>query len=263
MDIARMHEQAAELVALLRLQSMPIALRMLRSEADIPEDAVRPVRDLGHHLSFCQALALTRRKGLTIAETREDMWCFEPVVGLGFVEPPQAFLDGHNRYPGSASTPEAGATWARNLPRFEHPTYSAVVTAPLETASFEPDVFILYGNPAVMTQIMLAKNWLDGEDILTRMSGHAACVYYVVPAVAERQWRMSIPCGGDQRRAGCDDYSMVFSAPAGALDDLLSGLRAIRDTGCGLPTSPSFAIEYPLEKSYVELAHVIGMDWVR
>jgi len=259
----QMHEHAAEMVALLRLQSMPIALKMLRSEEEIPENAVRPVRDLGHHLSFCQALALTRRRGLTIAETREDMWCFEPVVGLGFAPPPQAFLDGHNRYPTSASTLGAGATWARNMPRFDHPTYRAVVTAPLETAGFDPDIFIVYGSPAVMTQIMLAKNWLDGGDILTTMSGHAACVYYVVPAVAQQQWRMSIPCGGDQRRAGCDDYSMVFSAPATVLGDLLAGLRAIRDTGCGLPSSPSFAVEYPLEKSYVELAHAIGMDWVR
>lgn len=258
----RMHEQASGLVSLLRLQSMPIALKMLRSEEEIPADAVRPVRDLGHHLSFCQALALTRRRGLTIAETREDMWCFEPVVGLGFVEPPERFLQGHNRYPASASTLEAGATWARNMPRFEPPGYAAVVTAPLETATFEPDIFLLYGAPAVMTQIMLAKNWLDGEDILTPMTGHAACVYYVVPAVAQRQWRMSIPCGGDQRRAGCDDYSMVFSAPADALGDLLAGLRAIRDAGCGLPSSPAFAIEYPLEESYVELGRAVGMDWV-
>jgi uncharacterized protein (DUF169 family) len=263
LDIADMHEHARELESLLRLQSMPIALKMLTSEQEIPEDALRPMRDMGHHLSFCQALALTRRRGLTVAETLEDMWCFEPVVGLGFVEPPQRFLEGHNRYPASASTLEAGATWARNMPRFDYPAYSAVVTAPLESADFEPDIFILYGSPAVMTQIMLAKNWLDGEDILTTMSGHAACVYYVVPALKQQGWRMSIPCGGDLRRTGLDDYSMVFSAPIGVLGDLLAGLRAIRDTGCGLPSSPSFAVEYPLEESYVEIGKAIGMDWVK
>lgn len=262
-DIEQMHEDARELESLLRLQSMPIALKMLRREEEIPEDAVRPLRDLGHHLSFCQALALTRRRGLTIAETLEDMWCFEPVVGLGFVEPPRRFLEGHNRYPASASTLEAGATWASNMPRFDYPIYSAVVTAPLEAASFEPDILMLYGNPAVMTHIMLAKNWLDGKDILSTMTGHAACVYYVVPALKEHQWRMSIPCGGDLRRTGCDDYSMVFSAPAAALGDLLAGLRAIRDTGCGLPSSPSFAVEYSLEESYVEIGQSIGMEWVK
>ena len=261
-DIEQLQKNAGELERLLRLQSMPIALKMLSSEAEIPEDAVRPSRDMGHHLSFCQALALTRRRGLTIAETQDDMWCFEPVVGLGFVEPPQRFLEGHNRYPESASSLEAGATWAQNMPRFDYRTYSAVVTAPLEGTSFVPDIVMLYGSPAVMTQIMLAKNWLDGKDILTTMTGHAACVYYVVPAVKQQQWRISIPCGGDLRRTGCDDFSMVFSAPTGVLSDLLAGLRAIRNTGCGLPSSPSFAIEYPLPESYVEIGKSIGMDWV-
>ena len=43
----------------------------------------------------------------------------------------------------------------------------------------------------------------------------------------------------------------------------LTGLQAIQDTGCGLPSSPSFAIEYSLEKMYVEIGKSIGMDWVR
>jgi len=258
-----MHEHAKELQRLLRLQSMPIALKMITKKENIPEGALRPVKDMGHHLSFCQALALTRRRGLAIAETKNEMWCFEPVVGLGFVEPPRRFLDGHNRYPGSACTLEAGATWARNMPRFEYPTYSAVVTAPLETADFEPDILMLYGSPGVMTQIMMAKNWLDGKDVLSTMTGHAACVYYVVPALKEQQWRMSIPCGGDLRRTGCDDYSMIFSAPANVLSDLLTGLKVIQDEGCGLPSAPSFAIEYSLEKSYIEIGKMIGMDWVK
>jgi len=263
LEIEKMYEQAQVLERLLRLQSMPIALKMLAKEEEIPEGALRPVRDMGYHLSFCQALALTRRRGLTIAETKSDMWCFEPVVGLGFVKPPRRFLDGHHRYPGSACTIEAGATWARNMPRFEYPSYSAVVIAPLEAAGFEPDIIMLYGSPAVMTQIMMAKNWLDGKDIQSTMTGHAACVYYVVPALKEQRWRMSIPCGGDLRRTGCDDYSMVFSAPADALADLLTGLKAMRDTDCGLPSAPSFAIEYPLEKSYVEIGKIIGMNWVK
>ncbi len=262
-DIEAMHQRARALDRVLRLQSMPIGVKMLQDEGEIPDDAVRPVRDLGHHLSFCQALAWTRRRGMTIAETMDDMWCFEPVVGLGFVEPPRRFLEGHNRYPRSASSLEAGATWAENMPRFEPGRYSAVVTAPLEAASFEPDIFMLYGSPAVMAQVMLAKNWLDGRDIVTRMTGHAACVHYVVPALQDGAWRMSIPCGGDLRRTGCDDYSMVFSAPLDVLEDLLTGLEAIRETGCGLPSSPSFAIEYPLEKAYVEIGKAIGMDWVR
>lgn len=262
-DLKGMHEKAGRLERLLRLQSYPIALKMVATEEELPDEALRPVRDMGHHLSFCQALALTRRRGLTIAETMADMWCFEPVVGLGFVEPPARFLEGYHRYPTSASTAEAGATWAENMPRFDPGVYEAVVTGPLESAGFVPDLFILYGSPAVMTQIMLAKNWLDGEDIETTVSGHAACVYYVVPALKTGTWRMSIPCGGDLRRTATDDYSMVFTAPVDALDGLVAGLEAIAETGHGLPSSPSFAIEYPLQGAYAELGREIGMSWVR
>lgn len=262
-ELTDIQEQGKELESLLRLQSEPIAVSMLEKASAIPETALRPLRDMGHHLSFCQALALTRRRGLVIGETKEDMWCFEPVVGLGFADPPERFLEGHNRYPSTARTLEAGATWARNMPRFDHPRYEAVVTAPLKDPALMPDLFLLYGTPAVMTQIMMAKNWLDGRDIHTTMTGHAACVYYVVPPLKGHQWWMSIPCGGDLKRTGCHDYSMVFSAPLDALEPLLDGLRAMAEAGWGLPSSPTFATEYPLQRSYVEMGRAMGMDWVR
>ena len=262
-NLVQMHDEARELERLLRLQSLPLALRMLKSEDEIPEEAQRPVKDMGFHLNFCQALSLSRRNGITIAQGIEDMWCFEPVVGLGFAKPPKRFLDGYNRYPASASSREAGATWARNMPRFEYGAYCGVLTAPLEKAGFEPDIFIVYGAPAKMTQIMLAKNWLDGRDISPILSSHAACVYYVVPPMKEKKWQISLPCGGDLRRAASEDYNMVFSAPLEMLGDLLAGLRAMKEGGFGLPLQLTPSIEYPLQNSYIEIARLMGMDWVK
>jgi len=263
LKLEKLHKQASELESLLRLQSFPLGVKMLKSTDEIPREAQRPVRDMGYHLSFCQALALSRQYGLTIAETKEDMWCFEPVVGLGFIRAPERFLDGYNRYPGTASTLEAGSTWARNMPRFDYGCYSAVVSAPLATADFEPDIFIVYCEPAKMTQIMLAKIWLDGKDITPILSGHAACVYYVVPPMKGGKWQMSLPCGGDLRRAGCEVINMVFSAPTKTLGDLLKGLKAIQNEGLGLPLRRSPASEYPLPPSYVEIGKMVGMDWVK
>lgn len=40
-----------ELEKLLRLQTSPIAVKMLESEADIPEGAFRPKKDHGYHLA--------------------------------------------------------------------------------------------------------------------------------------------------------------------------------------------------------------------
>ena len=262
-NLDEIHDLGLKIEELLRLQSYPIALKMLEKGDKTPKQAIKPTRDWGHHISFCQALALTRRQGYTIVLSKEDMWCFEPVVGLGFVEPPKRFLDGWNRYPDTSSSLKAGAKWAKNMPRFEYGKYDRVITAPLHDTTFIPDIFILYGEPAKMTQIMLAKIWLDGEDINTRLSSHAACVYYVVPTIKENRWNISLPCGGDLRRAACETNNMIFSAPIEVLKDLYEGLKAIKEEKLGLPLNLSLAIEYNLPESYVEIGKIIGMEWVK
>lgn len=65
------------------------------------------------------------------------------------------------------------------------------------------------------------------------------------------------------RRAACEDYNMVFSAPIGVLSDLLNGLKSIHKEGFGLPLRLTPSIEYPLPKSYIQIAKSIGMEWVK
>jgi len=112
-------EYGEELERRLRLKTFPIALKLLAKEADIPKEAQRPLKDFGHQYAFCQSLQLSRREGMTIAMLKEDHWCFEPVVGYGLGEPPELFLEGHNRYPRDVKTLEAGKNYAEDFPRWE------------------------------------------------------------------------------------------------------------------------------------------------
>jgi len=41
------------------------------------------------------------------------------------------------------------------------------------------------------------KNWIDGKDVYSQLSGHAACVYVIVPALLKRDGQIAIPCKGD------------------------------------------------------------------
>ena len=73
-----------ELEQWLRMRVHPIAVKMLKSETNVPEGAIIPTHDWGHKYSLCQSYAKSHRAGLPIAMFKEDMWCFELVVGLGF-----------------------------------------------------------------------------------------------------------------------------------------------------------------------------------
>ncbi len=260
LNLEELNNQAIEIERLLRLKTHPLAVKMMEKEEDIPDGAKRPVKDLGYHLSLCQAISLARRQGMSIAELKEDMWCFEPVLGLGMEEAPQYFLEGHNRYPGTAKTLEAGSTWAQSFPRLETGKYIGIAVAPLATANFVPDLFILYPDGSQLTQLLIAKNWMDGRDVTSTLSGHAACVYAIVPVVKNGQLQVAVPCFGDRRRGMASDEEVIFSGPCTLLGELLAGLKHVKQAGEGLPLPHLMLTEYKLRDSYVKIGKMIGMD---
>lgn len=241
----------------IRPRSHPLAVKMLESEDEIPKEAKRPTKDYGACMSTCQVFALSRKYGETVAQLFEDMWCPEPVIGFGLAEPPQFFLEGRNRYPDGVSSLEAGANWAKEFPRFEFGRYVGVLSAPLCSASFEPDVAIFYCNSAQLLRFLLGIAYEDGRDLHVVLGGHAACVYAVVPTIERNQCWVAVPCRGDRGRAGAQDDEMIFSVPRDQIGRLAYGLE---QPGTGsIPTGFSMVPEYGLSESYAKMARLMGM----
>ncbi len=247
-----------ELEAKLRLQSHPLALKLLKTESDIPTSAYRPLRDSGNHLSLCQAYQKSRREGTEIVMLKEDNWCFEPVVGYGLAEPPEYFLEGHNRFPVDVETLEAGRHYAEQFPRLELGKYIGVVSAPLKSASFEPDLIMIYCNSEQLNLLLLAREYKEGYSLPCSLSSHAACVYAVVPAIKSGNCQVAVPCRGDRWSAAAEADEMIFSAPRERLPSLIEGLRHVEKTGSGLPHGRRIQPEYELPESYRKIAHIMG-----
>ncbi len=241
----------------IRLASRIIAVKMLESLDDIPSAAKMPIEDYGKCMATCQAFALTRKYGEIIVQLFEDMWCPEPVIGFGLAEPPEFFSEGRNRYPGGVASLEAGANWARRFPRLEPGRYLGLVSAPIRTASFEPDVAVIYCDSAQLLRLLLGIAYEDGKDITTVLGGHSACVYAIVPSILKNECQVAVPCRGDRGRAGAQDDEMIFSVPKGQLGRLAYGLE---QAGTGsYPTGFSMEPEYKLSGSYAEMARMMGM----
>ena len=254
-----LHEYAEELERRIRLQSFPLALKLLEKEEDIPEGAEKPLKDFGYHVMLCQGYAMSRKEGKTIAMFKEDMWCFEPVVGYGWAEPLQYFLEGHNRYPEDVKDLEAGKNYVSDFPRLEVGKYIGVASAPLNTVNFEPDLVMLYCNSTQLSLLLLGREYMDGHDLKCSLSSHAACVYSVVPAIKNGKCQVSIPCRGDRYYALAGDDEIIFTVPTKKLEDLLVGLRHLEEYGSKLPKIPKMGYEEEISESYMKIAKMMGL----
>ena len=248
---------AEEIQQQLALQSSPLAVKMLAREEDIPEGAKRPKTDFGVCLSQCQVFALTERHGMSIAMLKEDMWCPEPVIAFGFEEPPEYFLEGHTAYPAYFETLKAAANWARSFPRFGVGKYLGIVSAPLATANFEPDLVIIVCDSAQLMRLLMATAYRDGCEITSRLSAMAGCIYAVVPSMQSGECSLAIPCNGFRRYAGTQDDKMLFAVPAEKLENLVFALKQL--TTSLLPIQISTHAEYVLIDHYAEIARLMGM----
>jgi uncharacterized protein (DUF169 family) len=207
------HRCGEVLERLLMLRTSPIAVKMLEKEGDIPADAVRPKRDRGHHLAQCQAFALSRRRRETIAMLKEDHWCPAPMIAYGMVErlnPP-------------------GHVTVHDYDCFEHGRYIGVVTAPLKTASFAPDVVIIYSNTAQLRSLLLSED--EARPLVEGRFFPPSCDYAVVSVMKTGRYFVVLPDPGEYQRALTGEDEMMFSVPADKLAGLVEDLKNFEDHG--------------------------------
>jgi uncharacterized protein (DUF169 family) len=207
LTISEFNQYGEELEQSLILRTSPIAVKMLETAADIPKGAMRPTKDRGCHLAQCQAFGLSRRDGMTVAMLKEDHWCPTAIIAYG-----------HEKKPDSL------AKWSHPYDCFEHGKYIGIVSAPLKTADFLPDVVIAYLKPAQLRGLLLS---LKVEDV-PHVSGHyfpPSCGWSVVEPMKTGKYWVVAPDPGEYQRALTDEGDMMFSIPQSKMPVMMAGLK--------------------------------------
>jgi len=206
-ELSEFNKYGEDLERQLMLRTSPIAVKMLEKEADIPEGSVRPKKDRGYHLAQCQAFALSRREGTTVAMLKEDHWCPTAPMAYGFVDQPEDI-----------------ATWSHPYDCFEKGKYVGIVTAPLKKANFIPDVVIVYSNPAQLRGLLLTMPVADVPSV----SGHffpPSCGWSVVAPMKTKQFYVVVPDPGEYQRALTEEGDMMFSIPGEKMPAMMANVR--------------------------------------
>lgn len=261
MNLDELHQMGKELEIWLRMRVRPIAVKLLNSKNEVPQGAIIPTRDWKHKYALCQAFARSQDgHEETIAMFKEDHWCFEPVIGLGLAKRIPEFLDGHHRYPDSVKTLEAGAQWCKNMPYLPYGKYQGIVSAPIHLCNFIPDLIMMHVDGRMATYLMIIRNYIDGKDITCQLSGHAACVYAIVPSMLNRECHIALPCKGDRTIAFAQDNEIIFTLIPEMLPDFIQGIQYEQEHEWGLPFFTKLKEEYFLKPKYKAFGEKIGLD---
>jgi len=200
-----------ELEKLLLLRTSPLAVKMLESQSDIPEGAVQPWKDRGIHLAQCQAFALSRRSKETVAMLKEDQWCFAPLIAYGLVDKPE--------------DPELQLFV--NFPTFARGKYVGIVSAPLRSTPFEPQVVVIYCNTAQLRSLLFPYHLAGQEEVVSYHFFPPACAYQVVSVMESGKLMVTLPDPGDFNRALSGEDEIVLSVPKDEMARLVDGVRQL------------------------------------
>ncbi|NLN07215.1 MAG: DUF169 domain-containing protein [Firmicutes bacterium] len=250
-----------ELEKLLLLRTAPIALKMLKEESDVPEKALRPKRDLGEHLTLCQAFSLVRRQGKTVAMLKEDHWCVWPVIALGLGEcNEQCVEEVHDKL--FIKDPDVGReVFLKLFPRLEYGKYAGLLLSPLKTADFIPDVVLVYANPFQIRSLLWVPRYHTGTIDDCTFEVEFSCVFATVPVLQTGKFRATFPDPGEYERAFSDEEEMILSFPGNKTEELVSGLKYFEEIKFGYRNlAKVMKYDFPRPQFYDDLFKMWGLD---
>ena len=236
-----------------RPQTYPLAIKMVSSEDEIPEGAKRPLKDYGASFTLCQALALGRKEGLTIVLDKESQSCPIALAGLGFVRPDE-YLSGKYTLAPVNRPAEVQKKAAETIPRFEFGRFKYILISPIQTANFDPDVIIFYGNGAQVMRMIQAAVFASGESLTSKSTGAGGCLLPIVVPILGGECNYAVPGNGERRLGLIADGELAFAMPRNRFEEVVKGLKLSHEGRQTYPISPGYLkLEYTFPPSYAEL----------
>jgi len=221
-----------EMECLLRLKASPVAYKRLEKLEEL--DKIPEVMRLDRRASFCQVPALARTMGLTVAATRDNFGerCAR-INGLAPTTEKQVAWEADAFATGWFANVEEARKQMAEYPLV--PPGEAVVLAPLASGKFDPDVILIYGNPAQMMLLMNGLQFKDYERFQFFFIGEGSCADGLAQCYTTGKPALAIPCMGERAFGAVTEDELVMALPPGMMAKAVEGLKALKSRGIGYP----------------------------
>jgi uncharacterized protein (DUF169 family) len=233
-----------EITRMIRPQSYPLGMTLLKDENALPEKAVRPMK-YGIKISLCQWTTMARRWRRILGALADDINCTPCLAALGLkrMENSKAlseyFLD-----MGYFDSIELAEKATKELEPIPYGEIRGVVVFPLETVPIDPDIVLIYGTPAQMARLASGYLYHYGELIESRTTGYGISCLSAVKSHFTNKPAFVHPGRGERILAGTDESEMYMTFPASYCESLLDGLKKTHEKGTRYPVQ-SYMIYQP------------------
>lgn len=234
-------EKAQALNRLIRPLTFPIAVKLVKSVADFPEKTRRPFKEMGFKTNICVGLTLTRKYGWTVGMTTEDNACPIAMYTYGWSESEPEIkkaLTDFMKVMNYAANDAAAKTTMETVEqvKLNKGQYAGVVFSPLERTKVEPDLVMMFCNPAQAMRLVHGATQETGVSVHSVFSGRGGtCTEGVLQTFKTKEPKVVLPGNGDRVWAMVQDDELAFTIPASLLDQVIKGLEATHQTGVRYP----------------------------
>ena len=214
---------SATLKEALHLTGSPVAVKIVTSEDKLPEG----ISEIEETVRHCRMISLAREGKVFYAPDSKHQ-CGGGAWVLGLREIGESMESGeHYLKLGKYSSLGASKRTVYNVPALQKDTYSTVY-APLEKATFVPDVVIIFAKPFSMLKLAQSTLFRLGGRLYPEFSGiQSICSDATAYVLLNGEPNFSLGCDGSRKFSGIADDEMVAGFPAERLEELADALLQV------------------------------------
>jgi uncharacterized protein (DUF169 family) len=226
-------ELSEEIENLLRLKTKVVAFRRLNKIEDLNDipGISKPVR----LCTFCQVIFMARIVGKTVGVTRQDCMLDRCMRIHGLKTPSEKSRTSEAKSLATTwfSSFEDALKQQDGYPRI--PAGEAIAVAPLAQEKFEPEVILIYGNPAQIMMFMCGLEKEKYERFQFFFIGDGACADSLGQCYTTGKPAIAIPCYAERALGHVADDEIVVALPPNEVTKAILGLRKLSNIGLKYP----------------------------
>ncbi len=220
---------------LMRLKSFPVAFKLFEDSKSL--SAVPFIRRMKTKSTLCQLINLVRNFDWTVGADLDDFMSEVCASIIGLTDIPDYMKDGTFRSIVWTKSRADGKKFETAIPRLPVGKYEAVAMAPLVYNPFDPDIVLIYANPAQMMLLINSLQFEKYEVMQFYCVGETSCSDAIARCYLNRKPALSIPCYGERRYGHAQDDELVMAIPVEMMDKALNGMEALYRRGIRYPIS--------------------------